>query len=292
VPSYDNPDYLKTGGPVKPPINQPKRDFRRKRSRSPSGDAALTRPKRTRRTKKGDTGATSQTLQFVDSPPVDGTDLNPPIPQPEVSGLPLQKHARRPQGNSNVPFSGYPPHVQDMMGNLATTIIESGLLQRHELEPCLGDALAAELMSFRPEANWLGYGEKGESILTLIVDMSEDGGFTCMWCGHRPDLPKWKRTVAHIREHHLSFRPFPCDKAHDAAWWVSTPLSSDFRSPIWPQHIELCIRGVSARPYHPDAEPGMLVLSSRELVCLAFVSRWEVRLTTPAVMQATLVLQT
>jgi len=115
------------------------------------------------------------------------------------------------------------------MSKLATRIMESGIPQRHELEPRLGTARAIELMSFQPEAHWLGYGEKGESIFTLMVNMSEDGGFACMWCEHRPDIPKWKRTLAHIREHHFGFRPFPCDKVHDASWWVRIPLTSDFR---------------------------------------------------------------
>ena len=147
----------------------------------------------------------------------------------EVSGSPLAKRARRAKGNNTTPFSKFPPQVQDMMNKLATRIIESGLPQRHELEPRLGTALAIELMSFRPGVHWLSYGEKGESILTLMVDMSEGGGFACMWCEHRPAMSKWKRTVAHIREHHLGFRPFPCDKVHDAAWWAPIPLTSDFR---------------------------------------------------------------
>jgi len=226
--SHDNPNSLKTGGPTKPPINQPKRVFRRKGPRSPSGPVALTRPKRRRITKKGDTSAISQTPQSVDSPPIDGGDLDLPMSQPEVSGSLPQEIARRAKGNDGVPFSKLPPQVQRMMNRLAARIVESGLPQRNELEPRLGDAQATELMSFQPEALWLGYGEKGESILTLMVNMCEDEGFACMWCEHRPVVSKWKRTVAHIREHHFGFRPFPCDKVHDASWWVPIPLTSDF----------------------------------------------------------------
>jgi hypothetical protein len=105
------------------------------------------------------------------------------------------------------------------MNMLATKITESDFPRRHELEPRLGDGGAVQLMSFRPEADWAGYGEKGGSMLTLMVDMSEGGGFACMWCEHRPKVPKWKRTVAHIRESHFCFRPFPCDKKHDASWY-------------------------------------------------------------------------
>ena len=122
------------------------------------------------------------------------------------------------------------------MSTLATRIGKSGLPQRHELEPRLGDAQAKELMSFRPEAHWVGYGEEGESILTLMVDMSEDGGFACMWCDHRPDVPKWKRTVAHIREYHFCFRPFPCDKMHDASWSVPLPLTLISADRLVPVH--------------------------------------------------------
>ena len=134
------------------------------------------------------------------------------------AGAAPQKHARRVKGN-RAPFSERPPEVRDMMTTLATKIKESGFAQGHELEPRLGSGPAIELMSFRPEADWAGYGgEKGESVLTLMVDMSEDGGSACMWCGHRPDGMKWKRTVAHIRECHFHFRPFPCDKVHNAEW--------------------------------------------------------------------------
>ena len=200
------------------PVKRPKRVVRRKRSRSPSGDAAPARTKRARRTRKGNPGATPQTPQLVGSPPVFGTDLNLPVSQPQVSCPPPQKHARRPRGN-DAPFSKFPPQVQDMMNRLAIRIIESGFPQRNELEPYLGDTQAAELMGFRPEAHWVGYGgQRGESMLTLMVDMSEDGGFACMWCGHRDSRPKWKRTVAHIREWHFRFRPFPCDKVHEANW--------------------------------------------------------------------------
>ena len=199
-------------------VKQPKRVVRRKRSPSPSGDAAPARTKRARRTRKGNTGATPQIPQPVGSPPVVGTDLNPPVSQPQGLGPPLQKHARRSRRN-DTPFSNFPPQVQNMMNKLAVRIIESGFPQRNELEPRLEDTQAAELMSFRPEAYWVGYGgEKGESMLTLMVDMSEDGGFACMWCGHRDERPKWKRTVAHIRECHFRFRPFPCDKVHNTDW--------------------------------------------------------------------------
>ncbi len=196
----------------------PKRSLKRKRSPSPSGDVALPRTKRATRTKKGDTGATSQTSQLDGSPPVNGTDLNPPVSQPEVSGSPTQKYPRRPKGNDIAPFSSLPPRVQDMMNILASKIIDSGFIQRHEPEPRLGDDRANELMSFRPEADWVGYGEKGSSVLTLMVDMSEDGGFACMWCGHRDATPKRMRAVAHIRERHFRWRPFPCDKVHKATW--------------------------------------------------------------------------
>lgn len=105
------------------------------------------------------------------------------------------------------------------MNTLGIRITEAGFPRRHELEPRLGDDQADELMNFRSEADWVGYGgDKGESMLTLMVDMSEDGGFACMWCEHRDETPKWKRTVAHIRECHFHFRPFPCDKKHKATW--------------------------------------------------------------------------
>lgn len=105
------------------------------------------------------------------------------------------------------------------MSTLATKIKESGCAQGHELEPRLGDGRAVQLMSFRSDADWAMYGgKKGESVLTLMVDMSEDGGAACMWCEHRPEKPKWKRTVGHIRETHFQFRPFPCDKVHNASW--------------------------------------------------------------------------
>jgi len=146
------------------------------------------------------------------------TDLSPLESQPEGSDTAPQKHARRDKGNSSTPFSKRLPEVRDILNTLATKIIESGFAQGHELEPRLGDARAVELMSFRSETDWAGYGEKGESVLTLMVDMSEDGGLACMWCEHRPDVPKWKRTVAHIRECHFHFRPFPCDKVHNASW--------------------------------------------------------------------------
>jgi hypothetical protein len=80
-----------------------------------------------------------------------------------------------------------------------------------------GPPSRCELMS--SEADWAGFGgKKGESILTLMVDMSEERGFACMWCEYRPKEPKWKRTVAHIRECHFRFRPFPCDKVHKSTW--------------------------------------------------------------------------
>ena len=223
APSYDNtetvPDSVRTGGPMELPVKQPKWVVRRKRPRSPSGDAKPARTKRTRRTRNDHTDETSQTPQLVGSPPVDGTALNLPVSQPEISGPAHQKHARRPKGNDIAPFSSYPPSVQDMMNTLASRIMESGFPQRHELEPRLGDTQAAELMGFRPEAHWAGYGGlKGESMLTLMVDMSENGGFACMWCGHRDEGPKWKRTVAHIRECHFRFRPFLCDRVHKASW--------------------------------------------------------------------------
>jgi len=205
-----------TGEPVKPPVNRPDRGLRRKRPRSPSRAAAPTRPKRTRRTREDDIGAPSQTSNLVGLSHVGATDLNASVSQPEASGSTTQKHARKAKGGA--PFSMFPPEVRDMLNTLATKIIETSIPRRHELEPRLGDDEAVKLMSFRPEEDWVGYGEKGESIFTLMVDMSDEWGPSCMWCGHRPDLPKWKRTVAHIRECHFSFRPFPCDKLHDASW--------------------------------------------------------------------------
>ncbi len=104
------------------------------------------------------------------------------------------------------------------MNTLASRIVDSGFPQRYELEPRLGDDQADKLMNF-PDADWVGYGGlKDESMLTLMVDMSDGGGFACMWCGHRDERPKWRRTVAHIRECHFRFRPFPCDKVHKATW--------------------------------------------------------------------------
>ena len=140
---------------------------------------------------------------------------SPPGEEPEVSA---QKHATQAWGNTSGPFSKRPPEVRDIMSTLATKIQESGFAQGDELEPCLGDARANALMSFRSEEDWAGYGKKGESVLTLMVDMSENGGSACMWCEHRPKKPEWKRTVAHIRETHFHFRPFPCDKVHDESW--------------------------------------------------------------------------
>ena len=194
--------------PERPPLHQPDANFKRKRSRSPSGDAMNTRAKRPRRTRKCETGAATPS-QPVGSPPGE---------EPEVSGPAPQKYTRQAKRNSCAPFSERSPGVRGMMNTLATNIEESGFAQGHGLEPCLGDARANTLMSFRPEADWVGYGKKGESVLTLMVDMSENGGFACMWCEHRPQKPKWKRTVAHIRETHFHFRPFPCDKVHRASW--------------------------------------------------------------------------
>ena len=139
----------------------------------------------------------------------------PPGEEPAVSS---QKHARQARGNTSAPFSHRPPEVRDIMRTLATRIQESGFAQGHELEPRLGDARANALMSFRSDADWAGYGKMGESVLTLMVDMSADGGSACMWCEYRPETLKWKRTVAHIRETHFRFRPFPCNKVHKASW--------------------------------------------------------------------------
>ena len=140
---------------------------------------------------------------------------SPPGEEPEISA---QKHTRQDSGNTSTPFSKRPPEVRDIMSTLATKIQESGFAQGHDLEPRLGDALANTLMNFRSEADWAGYGKKGESVLTLMVDMSKDGGSACMWCEQRPARSNWKRTVAHIRENHFHFRPFPCDKVHNASW--------------------------------------------------------------------------
>ena len=104
------------------------------------------------------------------------------------------------------------------MNTLAAKIKEFGCPGRNELEPRLGESQADELLSFRPKTDWAEYGEECQSVLTLMVDMSQGGGFACMWCEHRPEVPKWKRTVAHIRERHFHFRPFPCNKVHNASW--------------------------------------------------------------------------
>ena len=162
APSHYNtelgPDSLMTGGPVELPVDQHKRVTRRKRSRSPSGDAGLARTKRTRRTRKDNTGAAFQTPQLVGSPPVDGTDLNPPVSQPEVSGPPPQKYARRPKQNDSAPFSRFSPQVQDMMNTLGglgpdhvATKSLPPLLRAHgplPLRRCARDRMVIALQTF------------------------------------------------------------------------------------------------------------------------------------------------
>jgi len=53
------------------------------------------------------------------------------------------------------------------------TSTQTGLPQRHEFEPRLG---AVKLMSFPPEIDRVGYGEKGASMFTLMVDISDEVG--------------------------------------------------------------------------------------------------------------------
>jgi hypothetical protein len=103
-----------------------------------------------------------------------------------------------------------------MMNTLAARIKQHGYPTR--LEPCLGDTKADELMSFLPRANWAEYGRTGQSVLTLMVDMREGGGFACMWCEHRPHVPELEETVDHIRERHFNLLPFSCGKVHSVCW--------------------------------------------------------------------------
>ena len=136
----------------------------------------------------------------------------------------IQTSGRSPSSalqNLNVayfPFSKRPAKVQDMMKTLATRIEDHGYPARNILEPRLGESGADELMGFRPKADWAKFGVEGQSVLTLMVDMSEGGGFACMWCEHQPAVPQWRSTVGHIRERHFHFRPFPCTGEHTGTW--------------------------------------------------------------------------
>ena len=214
------------GGPprraVQPQLSTP----RRKRCRSPDETASPTNNKRKKRTKRAGLRASPGARALVGGHeqhtqlhlPADPDVSAALVSQPEASTSGPRKHVRATKGDEAVPFSKRPARVQEMMKTLAEKIEEHGYPARNVLEPRLGESGANELMSFRPEKDWAKFGVGGQSVLTLMVDMSEGGGFACMWCEHRPKLPKWKRTVAHIRERHFHFRPFSCTREHKASW--------------------------------------------------------------------------